>query len=234
MKSEMAIVSHVPRTEASISRVTRLSSRVQGISVRGPKDYTWKSGQHVLVSAEKQGGAAAYYSIASAPSAGEPGVFELAARVESIPWGPETEVGSLVFIGPAGGSLPIERLSLADEVILIAMGTGVAPLRAVLQHLMVSESAKVRLIHGARIEEDLLYFEEFVALSGERFSYEPVLSQEEGAWLGKRGRVQEHLSPISPFAEYCVCGSREMVAEVELRLIAGGVSFERIYTEGYS
>lgn len=67
--------------------------------------------------------------------------------------------------GPYGNGFPVEQLK-GRNVILIAGGLGVAPLRSVWQYLLKHRGAygRIILIYGARKEVDLLFAEELEAL----------------------------------------------------------------------
>lgn len=226
--------------EATIREVTRLSPRVVGLVVEAPTDFEWLAGQHLPVSGQPRGGELGYYSIASAPRSLGPGCFELAVAEDSWPLAGEIEPGTALFVGPPSGALPLGRLMDARRVVLVGMGTGVAPLRATVQSLLAEDEKgrrgrpHVTLIQGARSLEECFFREEFEALRGRRFTYRPVLSQELGAYTGLRGRVQQHLDELpTTEVEYCLCGSKAMVEDVSARLLALGVSSECIFAEGY-
>lgn len=238
----MAGAEQPPLVEAKIQKVTRLSPRVLGLRVSAPRDFSWLAGQHLPVSGKAVGGEVGYYSIASAPTAQAPGEFELAVLAESLPVEGEVGVGTPIFLGRASGAMPLGRLEQAAKVVLIGMGTGVAPLRATAQYLLslrhpLPDAAFTRphvtLLQGARSRSECFFREEFESFVGERFSYFPVYSKEVGE-AGRVGRVQQHLDelPLAD-AEFCICGSKAMVSDVRVLLRDRDVPEERIYSEGY-
>jgi NAD(P)H-flavin reductase len=162
----------------------------------------------------------------------------LAVSAESLPLEGDVEVGTPLYLGRAGGALPLGRLEGAKAVALIGIGTGVAPLRATVQHLLALPDAVdkpyVILLQGARSLDECYFYHEFVALEGRRFSYRPVYSRGAGPKGGRMGRVQQHLLDLpTDGVEYCLCGSAAMVAEVRSLLEARGVSPECVFSEGY-
>lgn len=142
----------------------------------------------------------------------------------------------LLVTSPAGArAVPREYAALA---VLIGVGTGVAPLRAVA--LERSElGLDTALLVGFRTTADTLFHGEFAALArARRLRYYPVLSQPTSEWEGLVGRVQEHLASVFDgevvqSARFAVCGSRSMVDDVVHRLTKAGAPLARIFAEGH-
>lgn len=224
---------------AELISARSLSPRVKHLVLRsvGETPFEWQAGQHVELSIPSIGSQAQPYSIASAPNAERPGEFELAVSrggdVEELPVGLQLEVR-----GPRGAFL---RRSTADTpTLFVANGTGVAPVRAMLQEEFKNgNSANVVLLFGCRSEMDLLWRAELEALAEEhpRFRFEPTLSRPTNGWTGRRGYVQEHLAElVATLAEpdVYVCGLTEMVTDCVGRLTSEhGITSERIVTEKY-
>jgi NAD(P)H-flavin reductase len=114
------------------------------------------------------------------------------------------------------------------------MGTGVAPLRAMVQERVNRKSLSgVALLQGARVESELLLRDEFNANVEQGLDYRPVLSQPTGQWMARTGRVQRHLDDLDMRARFRVCGSKAMVGDVTERLLQRGALPEQIDGEGY-
>ncbi len=220
--------------EAKIVDVAQESPRVVGLRVQAPKSYSWDPGQHLALCAPREGAPSGYYSIASAPRREEPGVFELAAAAGSLPEGVTARPGQAIWLSRAGGQFTLSRLRRRDALVFIGMGTGISPLRAMVQSLSDSEElAFATLLQGARTERDILYFQEFREFSARGMHYLPILSRPFDGWSGARGRVQAHLEGLEVSSSFRVCGSESMVQEVTARLVARGVSPDQIDAEGY-
>ena len=218
---------------ARVVEVRRLSDRVLWITLSGPSDFRWTPGQHVAVSSRPSGEEPSYYSIASAPILQTPGRFDLAVSEAALRVGELLSPDSEVWLSQAGGGVPSEFLN-AGHLVLVGMGTGVAPLRSIV-HAAADHDQRITLVQGARRLSDCLFFDEFQALRSERFEYRPVLSGKDESWDGRLGRVQLHLENLATTqASYCVCGSRAMVEEVRAMLIRSGALPESIFGEGYS
>ena len=146
------------------------------------------------------------YSIASAPIANR---FDLCVnRVEEGFFSnhladlPDLPVGATIQIhGPHGHFVLQEPVT---DSILIATGTGVAPMRAYAQWLFPedgpdrSHGKDIWLVYGTRHETDIYYQEEFEALAARKpnFHYLPTLSRALDTWTGLRGHVQVHVENI--------------------------------------
>lgn len=133
--------------------------------------------------------------------------------------------------GPFGSF--ILRPPLQDSL-FIATGTGIAPIRSMLQWLLADESRHQRkplwLLFGNRTEKDIYYHEEFLELAKEHpnFHYLPTLSRGAPEWPGLRGYVQDHVPGLvgdrKDMHAY-ICGLAKMVkANRDLLL---GLGWER-------
>ncbi len=88
------------------------------------------------------------------------------------------------------------------DSILVATGTGVAPMRGYAQWLFPedgpdrSNGKEIWLVYGTRHETDIYYQDEFesLALRKPNFHYLPTLSRAMDDWTGLRGYVQVHIS----------------------------------------
>ncbi|SDQ15948.1 NADH:ubiquinone reductase (Na(+)-transporting) subunit F [Actinopolyspora saharensis] len=90
-------------------------------------------------------------------------------------------------LGEFGMNTPQE-----EPAILIAGGTGLAPLKAIAQHALAGELApQLYLYHGGRTRQDLYDVKFFRELEQkhERFTYRPCLSEQE--WEGAEGMVTD-------------------------------------------
>ena len=146
------------------------------------------------------------YSIASAPSGK---CFDLCVnRVEGGFFSnhladlPDLPVGGVIHIhGPHGHFILHQPVT---DSILIATGTGVAPMRGFAQWLFPEDGSDrsngkdIWLIYGTRHETDIYYHEEFEALAARKpnFHYLPTLSRAKDDWTGLRGYVQDHMARI--------------------------------------
>jgi NAD(P)H-flavin reductase len=216
-----------------------LSSRVDRLRFisRGP--FVWQAGQHLVVVGSAGQALFLPYSIASANDPQKPGEFELAVAVHAgADVMDELRIGDELLVeGPAGAL--IWQAAPSPSALLVGAGTGIAPLRALIEAELARPSeARLLLLAGHREPEDVLFADDFARLAAlhPRFHFVPTLSGGNEAWLGRRGRVQaqllEAVSSLAPLDAY-VCGRLEMVSDVMRLLITHGVPEARIRSEGF-
>lgn len=140
------------------------------------------------------------------------------------------------FKGPYGAF--ILRRPAADSI-LVATGTGIAPFRSMLlSQLRDHPDRQFKLIFGVRHRHGLLYHEELSALAEAHpnFRYLPTLTRPTETWTGLTGRVQqpvlEALGERRDVDVY-ICGLREMVDDMRLKLKEAGLDRKRIIYEKY-
>ena len=238
-----------PEFEARLVGVRALTPRVRELvfeRVDGQR-LDFIPGQWVRVQLPLEGDAAGggrrAYSIASAPRPSPR--FEIAVtRVDGGPgstWLHGVASGAVLrFQGPQGFFMrPVEN---APPSLLIATGTGVTPFRSMLRAALDARSdaglgnldgprregapdPPFWLLFGARLEDDILYADEFRAAAQEFpfVRFVPTLSQPDPTrgWAGRRGYVQAHvrdlwaeLAGLVPAPHAFICGLERMVGSV--------------------
>lgn len=201
------------------------------------------------------------YSIASSPErVAETQTLELLIALEADgtlgPHLPETTPGTLIEVeGPLGtfffpDDLPRQRL------LFVAGGTGIAPLRAMIDHLFRHRSslpagvsavvpakaealaeAGISLLYSARNAEEFAFIDELRdnEQRGRLELHQTVTRDDSATWAGSRGRIgRSHFEQVvhDPANTLCfVCGPRAMVNESVSTLAALGVPTEAIRTE---
>jgi len=180
----------------------------------------------------------AYFALASAPSPdGSADLLlkrggKIADEVISA-----ARPGSTIEVSaPFGKGFPLANAEGRD-LLLFAAGSGIAPVRALLQHVIAHRDRfrRVTLFYGQRRGADFAYRGEH--LDWERHGVRVVLcpSSAEEAWPGVRGRVQEvaralGLGGSDPSgSEAYVCGMTAMVNDVKGTLKDAGVPPERVH-----
>lgn len=224
---------------AQMVRARPLSPWVRSLVLRvdGPAAPRWAAGQYLVVEAGEA--PPKPYSIASAMGAHGPGELEIAVARGSTPEPLDTlqEGAWLRVAGPSGSFRWVDARAPS---VFLAVGTGVAPFRAMLQQdLATADDAPVLLLFGCRTEADILWRDELddLAIRNPRLRFVPTLSRGDAGWTGRRGHVQEHLAElVAPLARggaaVYVCGLGAMVSDCVLRLERDfGVPRSRIFTE---
>jgi NAD(P)H-flavin reductase len=180
-----------------------------------------------------------YFALASAPSF-EPRADLLlkrgAGKVADAAISLSTAGATLDVSAPFGKGFPWEE-ARGRDVLLFAAGSGIAPIRALVQHLVANrgEFGRLTLFYGQRHGTEFAYADEH--LEWERRGVRVVLcpSSADDAWPGVRGRVQEvaralGLGGVAPGNSVAfVCGMTAMVNEVKETLAGAGVPPRRVH-----
>lgn len=144
-------------------------------------------------------------------------------------------VGDVIGVrGPFGEPWPMEQCARRD-VVLIAGGIGLAPLRAALYQLAAERGkyGKVVLLYGARTPEDILYHAQLEAWRAAS-SIEVFVTVDRAleSWTGQVGVVTA-LIPRAPFdpsrTVALICGPEIMMRLAARDLAQRGVAPQNIY-----
>lgn len=136
--------------------------------------------------------------------------------------------------GPFGTHWPVAE-ALGSDIVIVAGGIGLAPLRPALYALLARREkyGKVVLLYGARTPEDILYRRELERWRA-RLDLEVYVTVDRAAgnWRGNVGVVTT-LIPKAPFdprnAVAMVCGPEIMMRFTVLELQKRGVPAENIF-----
>jgi ferredoxin-NADP reductase len=227
---------------ADVAEVVDETARVRTIVLDVPDWPGHRAGQHVDVRLTAEDGyqAAREYSIASAP--GEP----VAITVERLDDGEvspyltqELRVGDAVELrGPVGGYFVWDPED-GGPLLLVAGGSGVVPLRAMLRHRGRSGSdAPARLLYSSRSLDDVIYRMELdEVMDGVEVVHTLTRMQPPG-WTGYSRRVDAELLrevawPAEEEALTYVCGPTSFVETVARTLVELGYPPRRVKTERF-
>ncbi len=199
-----------------------------------------RAGQHVDVRLTAEDGYQAQrsYSISSAPEDERPAIT--VERLEDGEVSPylvdEVRAGDFVEVrGPVGGWFVWDARD-GGPLFLVAGGSGLAPLMAMLRHRGLSGSdAAATLLLSARSPDDVLFASELEALDGVRVERTFTRSAPDG-WTGYTRRVdREMLAEVAPApgARVYICGPTGFVEGVAGNLVALGHDPSRIRTERF-
>lgn len=135
---------------------------------------------------------------------------------------------------------PEEGLISEDPILLLATGTGFAPMRSIiLDHIARRKTRPVHLYWGARSVEDI-YQMDLVQAAAKRFdwfSFTPVLSRPDCDWGGPTGWVQQAAMNDHPDLtghRVYACGSETMVqSAVDDLARECGLDPERFHSDAF-
>ena len=221
--------------DSEVLDVKDISQDTKHIIIKVPSDFDFYPGQFISLLLTINGEELRRpYSIASKP---EKGKLELCIKV--LPDGKATptigkfQKGDKIKVMGPMGTFYMKDQSLAKPIIFISTGTGVAPFRSIITHLLEHNFNKpITLITGYRFEANALYEDEFKDLEREHsnFKYDRICSRE-----GERkGYVQILIDEnFKEDADYYICGLKDMVNSVKDHLAEKGIQKENIFFEKY-
>lgn len=227
-----------------ISALERLADDVVAITLRLPPGQVmhYFPGQYVDI--ERRDGVRRSYSLANAPRADH--LLELQVRqvpdgAMSAYWFDTAKVNDLLQVkGPLGSFFL--REAAGKQVVLLATGTGIAPIKAMLQQIAVFGASdaprSITLLWGGRLPADLYWDPRTIDLSstGLVMNYVPVLSRADEQWEGARGYVQDVLlQRCQDFRDTAVyaCGSEAMIESARTQLAAAGLAPKHFYADAF-
>ena len=222
----------------TVTRVRQQAREIRSLDMRAADDaarLVYAPGQ---IAALRVGqGRPSYFAFASAPeddqleflikrtgeSGASPALYEL------------SEGDSVELVEIAGRGFPLDAHEGRD-LVFVAMGTGVAPLRSALRHALARPDrfGQLVVLYGARRPSDFCYAGEVETWKAAGVELRQVVSQPDGyEWAGQTGYVQSLLDNVlptlsSPLA--LVCGSRQMIEHTRDRLHEMGLPPESILT----
>ena len=144
------------------------------------------------------------------------------------------EEGSFLGVrGPLGRGWPVE-LTADCDVVIIAGGLGLAPVRPAIQHAMSRDGdGKTVVFYGTRTPSDILYQEDLFqwAVSGDA-DVRTTVDRGAPGWNGNVGVVTSILGRAEfdgPNAVAFVCGPEVMMRFTVFDLLKRGLSDDRIF-----
>ena len=237
MEWQNAIVTDIIQESSSVKRFS--------LSIEGTDHFTFIPGQFITLDLpihEKKNKRIRSYSIASSADGGN--LIELIISLHPLGLGTqylfnEINVGDkLVFRGPQGVFVLPEIIE--QPIIFICTGTGIAPFRSMLKKLYTEQHKPVtQLVYGCRKKEQILYYDEMIALSKENsgFHYHVTLSQPDqqlaGISTGYVHPIYEKLLKELNNPLIYLCGWRNMIDEAIVRLQEAGIDKKNIRYELY-
>jgi ferredoxin-NADP reductase len=241
-----------PRLEWRVARVADVrdeTPRARTLVLDVPEWPGHRAGQHVDVRLVAEDGYQAQrsYSIASPPEDGT--VALTVVRLDDGEVSPYLcdvlRAGDgLEVRGPIGGYF-VWTAAVGGPLLLVAGGSGIAPLMAMLRHraradASVRAAAPVRLLYSARARDDVIYRSELEELADPPL-VEVVLTFTRDAppgWTGYRRRIDRAMLeavswPPSDAPRVYVCGPTSFVEPAATILVELGHAASRVRTERF-
>jgi CDP-4-dehydro-6-deoxyglucose reductase len=222
-----------------IHALDQLSADVMKVVLRLPPNvqFEYLAGQYIDVIAN--GGLRRSYSIANAPREDksiELHIREVPGGVMSEYWFSRARANDLLRLNGPLGTFFLRDVESVD-LILLATGTGMAPVKAMLESLARTPPGRrprsVSVYWGGRTPEDL-YWDSSVVGIEHRFV--PTLSRAATQWQGARGYVQEVALSHSPDLSRAVvhaCGSDAMIRDARAQFVTGGLAPRHFHSDAF-
>jgi ferredoxin-NADP reductase len=232
---------------ATVKKIKPETPKVKSFTLGLPNFTPHRAGQHYDIRLTAADGYQAQrsYSIASEPER----TGEIDLTVDRIEDGEVSTYLHDVLVsgdrievrGPIGGYFVWEA-SMSEPLLLIAGGSGVVPLMAMLRH---RRSARVmnpaRLLYSSRNFDDIIYFNELEKLNGAEDGlevYHTLTRYQPMGWSGYKRRIDaEMLSevarPLGRSVQVYICGPTLLVESAAELLVKSGIPAGQIRTERF-
>lgn len=231
--------------DATVTELRELTHDIVGVTLAVPADFGWLPGQYVDVHVPGAEGITRSFSIASLPYGGgepvgasgpEPAGPSSTNSIElmikrypggrlSSQLGEAITAGSQLTITGPYGNFHLRRS--ARPILMVAGGTGMAPVLGVLRQLAAEGCERpVRFYYGAREQRDLFSAQEIAALEQRLadFRYTPVT----GRFVHEA--IDEELSDPDVY----MCGPPPMLDAVHTVVTGRGVDEDRIFQDRFT
>jgi CDP-4-dehydro-6-deoxyglucose reductase len=222
-----------------IQSLERLSRDVLRVILRLPpnQQLEYHPGQYIDVIGKN--GLRRSYSVANAPATDK--LVEL--HIRQVPegamsryWFEEAKTNDLLRLNGPLGTFFLRDISGMD-LILLATGTGMAPIKAMLEGMAAGPQERlprsISVYWGGRTLQDLYWNPAGVGLA---LRYFPVLSRADSSWTGARGYVQQAVVQSGTTLEQAVvyaCGSLAMIDSARAQIMAAGLNGRRFYSDAF-
>lgn len=147
------------------------------------------------------------------------------------------EAGQQITVrGPYGRNFPVEEDFKGKDLLFIAGGIGLAPLRSVINYVrhFRKNYGKIVVVYGARSADDLVDIEEIKSewMSEENFEVYLTIDRPQEGWTGHVGFVPSYVKEIGldPNMTAVLCGPPIMIKFTLQGLLELGFDKKKVYT----
>ena len=207
--------------------------RVVGLD--GKKVFEHMSGQCAMLSIPGVG--EAMFSITSSPTNTEYMEFSIKKCGCLTTWLHAMDVGQQITIrGPYGKHFPVEDEFKGKDLMVVAGGVGLAPVRSVINYVRAKRQdyGKVMIVYGSRSKEDLLDYNEILSewMQDDGVEVYLTIDRPQDDWDGHVGFVPNYVKELNPSKDYTVimCGPPIMIKFTLANLKEMGFAETQVYT----
>jgi ferredoxin-NADP reductase/ferredoxin len=228
------------KLEARVTWVEYLNSDILGIRLKPVRSFEYRAGQFLNLFKDET--TARCYSLASVPALNE----ELFLNVRMVPSGlvsgwifANLKAGDDVTISEATGDCFYVPGNPEQNVLLIATGSGLAPLYGIIRDALLNgHLGKLSLYHGSYNPEGFYLVEELKSLARAHgnFSYIPCVSEGDAPTGYARGMVLDIALAENPELSgwrVFLCGNPLMVNAARQQTFFAGASMREIYADPF-
>ena len=221
-----------------IDSIDALTSDVVQVTLRLPPSskLQYLAGQYVDVIWQ---GARRSYSIANTPQDDGKLVLQIRYVVQGLMshyWFNEAKVNDLLRLEGPLGTFCL-RTTEPSNLVFLATGTGIAPVKAMLEELASSTTLalgkNIYVYWGGRTTPDIYWQVVFDHLN---LTFIPVLSRPAPDWLGRTGYIQQALLDdgvnLTDAVVYA-CGSDAMIHSAREQLTSAGLHPKNFYSDAF-
>lgn len=233
MISETLIPSLGVVTDIRIDTPDVKTFRVVGID--GKKPFEHMPGQCAMVSIPGIG--EAMFSITSSPTNKEYMEFSIKKCGCLTDWLHEMDVNQQVCVrGPYGNAFPVDTAFKGKDLLFIAGGIGLAPLRSVINYCRHyrDQYGHIDIVYGSRSKDDLVDYREIVeewSTDADTSVYLTIDRQQDG-WSGHVGFVPNYVQELGfdTGKTVILCGPPVMIKFTLAGLLKSGFDKSQVYT----
>lgn len=149
----------------------------------------------------------------------------------------EVEAGQeLAVRGPYGNHFPVEDKLIGKDLLFIAGGIGLAPLRSVINYMLDKRGdyGSIDVVYGARSKEDFVRYEELTQVwpQQENTRVHLTIDRPQEGWTGNVGFVPAFLRQLNftPDKTVLLCGPPIMIKLCLAELVEMGFKKSQVYT----
>ena len=220
---------------AQVVEHQRLTWDLAVVRVQPDQPVPYQAGQYVSVEVPQRPRLWRYLSPANAPR--PDGAIEF--HIRAVPGGwvsrsivGHTQIGDTWRIGSPMGRMSVDRNS-GRNVVMVAGGTGAAPLRAILEELSRwGSNPDVTMFAGARTRADLHDLDTLTAMTAANpwLTVIPVLESHPRVAGIEHGTLADVVTRFGAWADHdvLVCGSPAMIRATVSRMLVAGTPLDRI------
>lgn len=205
------------------------------VTPNGEKPFVHLPGQCAMLSVPGVG--EGMFSITSSPTNEEFMEFSIKKCGCVTEWLHSMEVGQQITIrGPYGNSFPVETEFKNKDLLFIAGGIGLAPLRSVINYCRHYRSnyGRIDIVYGARTKDDLVDYKEIIDewCKDENVYVHLTIDNPQEGWDGHVGFVPNYVKELGFATDKTaiLCGPPVMIKFTLSGLIELGFDKSQIYT----